>query len=82
MKAVVKRIRIGEALVEEGVITAEQLTEALARQKDSGNALGEVLVEQGVVSHEGAQVLASLLEAQSHGLTRSNQDVVEGRIAG
>ena len=51
MRAVVKRIRIGEALVEEGAITAEQLDEALAKQKQSGQALGEVLVEKGAVSN-------------------------------
>ena len=62
MRAVVKRIRIGEALVEEGVISSEQLSEALAKQKDSGHALGEVLVEQGIVSnHTLVGVLARRL---------------------
>ena len=51
MRAVVKRVRIGEALVEDGVISHDQLQDALTKQKDSGHALGEVLVEQGIVSN-------------------------------
>ena len=51
MRTSARRIRIGEALVEEGLITAEQLHEALTKQKDSGQALGEVLVERGIVSN-------------------------------
>ncbi|MBL9031537.1 MAG: Flp pilus assembly complex ATPase component TadA [Phycisphaerae bacterium] len=43
-----KRMRIGDALVQEGAITAEQLSEALAQQ--GGRRVGEVLVEQGVIS--------------------------------
>jgi len=45
-----KRVRIGELLVQEGLVTAEQLRSALAQQKASGKMLGEVLVEQGVIS--------------------------------
>src|SRR5438552_5029663 len=44
-----KRVRIGEILLEEGTITAEQLKKALALQQESGRMLGEVLVEQGVI---------------------------------
>src|SRR5688572_23182238 len=45
-----KKARIGDALVEQGVVSAEQLTRALAQQKMSGALLGELLVEQGIVS--------------------------------
>ena len=41
---------IGEALVADGVLNPEQLSRALAQQKNSGRMLGEMLVEQGVVS--------------------------------
>ena len=51
MSATAKRIRIGEALIEEGLITTDQLHEALTKQKESGQALGEVLVEKGIVSN-------------------------------
>ena len=44
-----KKARIGELLVEEGIISSEQLQRALAEQKTSGRMLGEMLVEQGVI---------------------------------
>src|SRR4051812_818464 len=60
--AAVRRPRLGETLVSEGVLTQEQLARALAEQKSSGRMLGEMLVEQGVIA--GAhlvQVLAKTL---------------------
>ena len=45
-----RRRRIGEALVEQGALSAQQLDRALAEQKVSGQRLGEMLVEQGVIS--------------------------------
>jgi len=45
-----KRVRIGEALIDDGVITQEQLIRALSDQKTSGRMLGELLVEQKVIS--------------------------------
>lgn len=50
MKGAGTHIRIGEALIEDGVLSAEQLTRALAAQKASGRMLGELLVDQGFVS--------------------------------
>lgn len=44
-------MRIGEALVAEGVLSEEQLTRALAEQKSSGHLLGEMLVNQGTISN-------------------------------
>ena len=45
-----KRIRVGEALLEQGAITREQLEQALAAQRGSGRMIGEILVESGVLS--------------------------------
>jgi type IV pilus assembly protein PilB len=45
-----KKVRIGEVLVEEGLLNNEQLHKALVEQKGSGRLLGEVLVEQGVLT--------------------------------
>src|SRR3954447_8887549 len=45
-----RRPKLGEALVQEGVLTQEQLARALAEQKSSGRMLGEMLVEQGVIN--------------------------------
>jgi type IV pilus assembly protein PilB len=44
-----RHVRVGEALVEDGVLTNEQLQQALAAQRGSGRLLGEMLVEQGIV---------------------------------
>jgi type IV pilus assembly protein PilB len=43
-------MRVGEALVAEGVLTDAQLSRALAEQRSSGQMLGEMLVGQGVIS--------------------------------
>jgi type IV pilus assembly protein PilB len=42
---------VGEALLQEGVLTEDQLKQALAQQKSSGQMLGEMLVTQGVITN-------------------------------
>ena len=42
-------VRIGDALVESGVLTAEQLETALNEHAGSGRMLGEYLVEAGII---------------------------------
>jgi type IV pilus assembly protein PilB len=69
----VKRVRIGEVLVEEGILTEQQLQRALAEQKATGRMLGEMLVEQGVIQPQVlVQALARRLGYQGchlrHGL--------------
>jgi len=57
-----KKFRIGDVLVQKGIISDQQLSSALAQQKTTGRILGELLVEQGIIS--GAtlvQVLAQCL---------------------
>ncbi|MCH8212167.1 MAG: Flp pilus assembly complex ATPase component TadA [Planctomycetes bacterium] len=44
------KFRVGEALVEEGVLTEDQLAQALDQQKSSELRLGELLVAEGVIS--------------------------------
>lgn len=44
------RKRLGELLVEEGLLKEEQITEALKKQKATGELLGEVLIRLGYVS--------------------------------
>ena len=46
----IRRRRIGEMLVSEGLVTPDQLAEALERQKDSGESIGEVLLHDKLVS--------------------------------
>jgi type IV pilus assembly protein PilB len=51
-------MRIGEALVQEGLLTDAQLKKALVEQQTSGRPLGEMLMEQGVLS--GAMLVQML----------------------
>jgi MSHA biogenesis protein MshE len=58
-----KRIRLGELLVEQKLLTAEQLLTALDEQKRSGRKLGRVLTELGLVREEKLhEVLAKHLQ--------------------
>ncbi len=55
-----QRKRLGDILVEAGLITAEQLQEALSKQKVLGKRLGKVLVETGMTNEDSiATTLAS-----------------------
>ncbi|MHB8623937.1 MAG: GspE/PulE family protein [Sulfuricaulis sp.] len=47
-----KKIRIGDLLIANKIISQEQLNTALAEQKKSGRKLGRVLVENGFLSEE------------------------------
>ena len=47
-----KKLRLGDVLVNSGVISAEDLEKGLARQKGTGRKLGEVLVDEGNFTEE------------------------------
>jgi uncharacterized coiled-coil protein SlyX len=49
MESAAKR-RLGDIFVERGLITSEQLEEALRHQRETGEKLGEILVELGFVT--------------------------------
>ena len=74
-----KKIRVGDLLVEKGLITNAQLMEALSEQKRTGQKIGRVLTELNFVSEE--KVLTCLadhfhypyIELQRY---RVNSDVV------
>lgn len=53
--------KTGELLIESGIITPQQLTEALDEQKRTGNKLGQICVERGFVS---PAVLGKVLQDQ------------------
>src|SRR2546425_5515877 len=42
--------RLGDIFVERGLVTQEQLDEALAEQREKGGKLGEILVEMGYMT--------------------------------
>jgi type IV pilus assembly protein PilB len=46
------KLRIGDLLVEYGLINHEQLEEALNKQRDSGEKLGKILIELGFVTKQ------------------------------
>ena len=56
-----RKVRLGEALVNSGAITEEQLQRGLELQKGSGRKLGETLVDENIVTEE---TIANVLSAQ------------------
>ncbi|MCX6830019.1 MAG: ATPase, T2SS/T4P/T4SS family [candidate division Zixibacteria bacterium] len=56
------RKKIGDILIEEGLITSAQLAEALKEQENSGHKVGQILVDKGLITDE------QLLEAVSERL--------------
>lgn len=73
MSATATKMRIGEVLVQEGVLSRQQLDRALAEQKATGRMLGEMLLEQGSINNAVLlRILADRLNVQScllrHGL--------------
>ena len=53
-----ERIRLGDLLIQEQLLSAAQLAEALADQKSSGRKLGRIFVDRGWVTE--AQIARSL----------------------
>lgn len=58
-----KKLRLGDVLVSNGVITAEDLQKGLELQKGSGRKLGETLVDEGLATEEN---IAKALSNQFH----------------
>ncbi|MFM2068188.1 MAG: hypothetical protein RLZZ584_3097 [Pseudomonadota bacterium] len=57
-----ERIRLGDLLVAQGLISAEQLAQALAAQRSSGRKLGRVFIDLGLVDEvQIARALAGQL---------------------
>ena len=72
--------RVGDILVQQRVLTPEQLSQALAAQKSGGNRqlLGEVVVELGLCSE--AQVVEALAEAYDVPYARLNHKLADPRV--
>ena len=58
-----QKIRIGDLLVQNGIITDEQLTKALSTQKQQGGKLGSTLIALGFI---GAMSFVEFLAEQLH----------------
>jgi len=66
-----QRVRLGELLVQRGIITAEQRDLALAEQKRSGKKLGQTLITLGLIEEEALLCfLADQLDIPFVDLTR------------
>lgn len=76
MAIVKQKIKIGDLLVKNDVISAEQLATAVDRQKQTGHRLGQILVELGLVSEEQfLSYLSQQLQIPFVDLRRYNFDV-------
>ena len=59
-----EKIRLGDLLIQQGLLTEEQLKFALDEQKRSGRKLGRIVVESAFVTEEAiSQALARQLQA-------------------
>lgn len=68
-----KKLRLGDVLVNSGIITAEDLQRGLELQKGSGRKLGETLVDEGITTEENiARALSSQLGYEMIDLQETN----------
>ena len=82
MGAVRLRLRLGELLVKKGLVSLEQIEEALKIQASTGKRLGDILVEKGYITRD---VLEQVLEeykasAEADGII-SKADEVDPSLA-
>jgi MSHA biogenesis protein MshE len=76
-----QRMRLGELLVAQGVLTPAQLDSALNERKRSGRRLGRILVEDGIATEEAiAQALAVQLHIPYVGLTLQSVSPAVSRL--
>ena len=47
-----ERMRLGDLLIKQNVLTEDELKKALALQKGSGKKIGEVLVDNGFITED------------------------------
>lgn len=74
--------RVGEFLIMEGVIKAQQLEKVLEIQKKTGQRFGVILVEQGFAKeHQIAKALEKLYQIPSIDLTKFDIDPTIAKLA-
>ena len=70
-----KKIRLGDLLVEQGLITEDQLMQSLAAQKKTGQKLGRTLITSGLVTEEQMlELLSTQLQVPFIDLKQYNYD--------
>ncbi|MEO6877533.1 MAG: ATPase, T2SS/T4P/T4SS family [Gemmatimonadaceae bacterium] len=75
-----RRIRLGESLVESGLITQAQLDEALTRRLTSGERIGEALVGLGYISER--DLLRTLAQDADIPFLEARELVVDPMVVG
>jgi type IV pilus assembly protein PilB len=71
-----QRIRLGQILIEAGLVTQAQLQQALARQRETGERLGQIILGMGLGSQEGvAAAIAQQLGIPFVRLSETRPDV-------
>ena len=73
------RQRLGEVLVQRGLVTREQLDDALARQRVSGRRLGELLLSMGTINQE--QLSWALSESLHIPFVELSDEVIDLEVA-
>jgi hypothetical protein len=73
------RQRLGEVLVERGIVTQEQLDDALALRRVNGRRLGEILLSMGTITRE--QLSWALSESLHIPFVELSDEVVDLEIA-
>ena len=90
MSGITRRIitkRLGEVLLERGIINRKALDEALAYQKQHGGLMGQVLIRLGFVTEEGvalaltAQYGFPYLPLDSYEIDEGLTEIIPERIA-
>ena len=70
-----KKIRLGDLLVEQGLITKDQLMQGLAAQKTTGQKLGRTLISTGIISEDKMlELLSTQLKIPFVDLKQYNYD--------
>lgn len=70
------RKRLGDLLIEEGIVTAEQIEQALDNQQSSGRKLGDTLISMGFLSEQQMlQFLSQQLDIPLVDLNRVSVDL-------
>lgn len=81
-----RKMRLGDLLVAEAVITQEQLDSALQKQKNSNKKLGETLVDAGLVTEDaiaaalGRQLNIRQIDLQDIVIEKSILDLVSPQV--
>lgn len=71
-----KKKRIGERLIEAGIITEEQLNVALKEQKRTGELLGAILFSLGFISQKDLFAVLSLSEEDDEALKTQDDTII------